>query len=534
LLSTGVGPESRPRAVERTEFLDPSADTLERRLAGIDGLALSPDPGVAVLLRSAFWRAAGSSAAALVATLRRYRRLLLHARDAAAAGQQPTRQALLRLTAGLSDQLLMWQLLPEAAGALELIADDLPRVDELIADLVKELGRDDLKVARLRLLLADGRSTIVFTVSRETVRWLRDRLGCRVAWCTGQHAGVGMTRTSRQTVLSWFGADAPARRGLLGGRFAPAHLVSTDVAAEGLDLQGAERVVHYDLPWTPMRLEQRRGRIVRAGSCHPDVEIVRFDPPAPLERRLKHAELLLRKARLPAMVGLGEAAESWRWRGALAAGFEDIVAARGVAAIAAEPAGVLAGFTVHPWPDSGRAPLAAHVLWWTEECGWTDAPTTIKQRLALAASVAPAPVERAPCRWALEQLGRVVRDHVRTIRRASWELPAPSPPARALLSRLDLLARAAARQRHSATLAQIQRAIAFAAGGHTAGERREVERLAGLGDPELTAALPRVPGPTAIPAVLQARVTGVILFLGAATFPRCRPTTRSSLTSTER
>ncbi len=523
VLATAPSAASRPRAIERTEQVTPGAnDELDRHLGEIDRLALSPEPPVAALVRCMLWRAAASSPAALAASLRRYRRLLLHARDAAAAGRRPDRRALIRLTGGLGDQLLMWELLPGSTEAVDLVIDDLPRLDSLIARALADTARDDAKLERLRGLLADGRATLVFSVSRETVRWLRDRLGSRVAWCTGERAGIGPMRAPRRAVFDWFRADAAVRRTTSpDGRLAPQHLVSTDVAAEGLDLQGAERVVHYDLPWTPMRLDQRRGRVVRAGSPHAEVEVVRFDVPPALERRLRHTELLTRKARLPAIVGLGEGSALWQWRSELAAAFDGCRAERGVAAVAAEPAGMLAGFTLHPWPDPGP-PLAAHVLWWDERSGWTEEPDTLFRRLDLAAGSAAVPAPARQVRLALERIGAVVRERVRAIRRAAWESRAPGPAARVLLARLDPIARSAARQRDAGALDRVQRAIAFAAGGHSAGDVAEVARLARLPDPGLIAALRHLPARTSASSALQARVTGVILFGSAATFPRCQ------------
>jgi len=46
-------------------------------------------------------------------------------------------------------------------------------------------------------------------------------------------------------------------------------LVSTDAGGEGLNLQFAHIVVNYDLPWNPMRIEQRIGRVDRIGQRHP-------------------------------------------------------------------------------------------------------------------------------------------------------------------------------------------------------------------------------------------------------------------------
>ncbi len=45
-------------------------------------------------------------------------------------------------------------------------------------------------------------------------------------------------------------------------------LISTDAGGEGLNLQYAHIVINYDIPWNPMRLEQRIGRVDRIGQKH--------------------------------------------------------------------------------------------------------------------------------------------------------------------------------------------------------------------------------------------------------------------------
>ena len=45
-------------------------------------------------------------------------------------------------------------------------------------------------------------------------------------------------------------------------------LISTDAGGEGLNLQFCHVVVNYDIPWNPMRLEQRIGRVDRIGQRH--------------------------------------------------------------------------------------------------------------------------------------------------------------------------------------------------------------------------------------------------------------------------
>jgi superfamily II DNA/RNA helicase len=51
-------------------------------------------------------------------------------------------------------------------------------------------------------------------------------------------------------------------------------LLGTDAASEGLNLQQFSALINYDLPWNPMRVEQRIGRIDRIGQEAPTVQIL--------------------------------------------------------------------------------------------------------------------------------------------------------------------------------------------------------------------------------------------------------------------
>ena len=46
-------------------------------------------------------------------------------------------------------------------------------------------------------------------------------------------------------------------------------LISTEAGGEGRNLQFAHRIINYDLPWNPMKVEQRIGRLDRIGQKHP-------------------------------------------------------------------------------------------------------------------------------------------------------------------------------------------------------------------------------------------------------------------------
>lgn len=84
-------------------------------------------------------------------------------------------------------------------------------------------------------------------------------------------------------------------------------LFATDVLSEGVNLQQAGRMINYDLPWNPMRLVQRSGRIDRIGSKHAYITIGCFFPADRLNDMLRLEETLMRKlAYADAAVGAGE------------------------------------------------------------------------------------------------------------------------------------------------------------------------------------------------------------------------------------
>jgi superfamily II DNA or RNA helicase len=370
-----AGLESRPRRVQRQSKPQESECLVAAGMIGlVSALQLSRQGAIAGLIRGVLLRAGASSPAALGGALRRYRRLLLHARDAVDTGRVVDRNELKRFTRELNDQLVWWELLPLTEGKSELELSDLPRLEPIIERVDAAAQAGDGKLERLRKLLLDGTPTLVFVGSRDTVRYIRIRLSdLRVAWCTGRQAGIGSTTLSRQTVLAWF-REAPQ------DTMAPVHLVVTDVAAEGLDLQRAARVIHYDLPWTPMRMEQREGRAVRYGSDHSQVEVIRFPLPRVLEHQLRVHSSLARKHKLPAAAGLGSSGRPvWQWRGEAAAKLSGVTAAHGVAGIHSQTEGLLAGIALYRTGEPH--PLSATVLWVEPGGDWTEAPDIIAAKL---------------------------------------------------------------------------------------------------------------------------------------------------------
>lgn len=97
-----------------------------------------------------------------------------------------------------------------------------------------------------------GQKVVLFSYYRETLAYLQERFEEK-GFSTVKLVG-GMGRDAKQDVLKNF-EDVSG----------PSLLLSSEVASEGVDLQFSSLLINYDLPWNPMRIEQRIGRIDRIG-----------------------------------------------------------------------------------------------------------------------------------------------------------------------------------------------------------------------------------------------------------------------------
>jgi hypothetical protein len=487
-------------------------------LSLVDALELSPDRPVAALLRRVFWRALASSPAALRETTAAYERLLLHAMDAAAAGRAVDRADIRRFTGADDAQLVLWEMVA-SPGACLLSVGDLPSLAVLRRRAGASCRADDARCADLRRLLSDGTPSLVFTTRRATVQYLRERLATfRLAWCSGASAGIGPLRSPRATVLDWFRSDAPAHA------LAPHHLITTDVAAEGLDLARLRRVIHYDLPWTPARMEQREGRSRRGPGAHLSSSTV-IPVPAELEQRLQMEEILDRKRGLPARIGIGGSGEGiWRWRELLARDLGDGPSIAGAAAIAGPEPGLIAGIEILEMTGASASVVGRAMIWsGSGNDGSSEASAGPMLRWAAMQPDGPA-VTRPERLAALEALAAAVRNLMRQHEAAAWWRRGDTA-ARTLLQRLYGMVQPASRARDRVALGMVERAIGFAGGGHTAGEKMLILSLAGSGDAELMRQLPGLPAPSRATGLLAARLSGLIVIRdGELPFPARRDT----------
>ncbi len=132
---------------------------------------------------------------------------------------------------------------------------------EAIIDAAGEAARRESKIARLiRLLSRIKEPAIVFTEYRDTLTRIQDAVRDCHPDISMLHGGL--TATERSAVQRRFNQEGSL-------------LLATDAAAEGLNLHSRCRtVIHFELPWSPARLEQRTGRVDRIGQSRVVHEIV--------------------------------------------------------------------------------------------------------------------------------------------------------------------------------------------------------------------------------------------------------------------
>lgn len=166
---------------------------------------------------------------------------------------------------------------PDEAADLErdaLTVEEQSEIQRLLRDLAR-LGTDTKALtllSEIKAALADGfDSALVFTQYTDTIDFLRDFLADRLELRIGCFSSRG--GETRDASGAWVRCSKERiKRSLREGTIQV--LVCSDAAGEGLNLQTCGVLINYDLPWNPMKVEQRIGRIDRIGQKFPKIRII--------------------------------------------------------------------------------------------------------------------------------------------------------------------------------------------------------------------------------------------------------------------
>ena len=165
----------------------------------------------------------------------------------------------------------------------ETIEDSPARSSEEVEEidrLLRKLDRlpSETKLERVLNAIDDelrrADQIIVFTQYTDTLDSLRDHLKPTYGIRLGCYSGRGGEQWDSGTG-TWKGMSKERlQREFSEGRIKV--LVCTDAAAEGLNLQNCGSMFNYDMPWNPMKVEQRIGRIDRIGQQRTEVRVRHF------------------------------------------------------------------------------------------------------------------------------------------------------------------------------------------------------------------------------------------------------------------
>lgn len=152
---------------------------------------------------------------------------------------------------------------------------EITKIDELLALVAK--SKEDTKfekfISHLKKNIGEGHyQAIVFTQYTDTMDYIKNKilndyqseLACYSGRGGEQFDGYKWTQLSKDEIKKRFKEQKIQI------------LLCTDAAAEGLNLQTAGLLYNYDMPWNPMRVEQRIGRIDRIGQEKDKISIVNF------------------------------------------------------------------------------------------------------------------------------------------------------------------------------------------------------------------------------------------------------------------
>ena len=458
-----------PRSTTEALRAGPASEALIADLAG-GVAALRACGGAAPLLRLMLLRRLGSSLAAFRTALTRHDAYLDLAARAATEGRALTPREFQRCfpRAAESDiQLVLFPLLLDEAdrGPAQFAADrhTVARLRDLLA---RAPGGDPKADGLERLLSARPAKTIVFTDAQPTARYLLQRLRhYRVAAVFGHVGRFAAGDAPRQEVLRAFAPRAQ------GGPRPPAALetdvlIATDLLSEGLNLQDAERVVHYDLPWSPARLAQRVGRIDRLGSAHASISTVTFLPPPPLARALAIEERLARKIGAQQVAGTNGRLDWCDLLAPLASSPGSAPVGSCAAVVGEQPCTVLVV----------RIAKLVEAIVVEGETARTN-PAAAARILATVGGADPAVLDRALLQQALDTAAPLIRSRLAAVQDARWRASDRDRFARRLIPWVLSAARRAARRGDGEQLAALDALVSRLASGMTAGEELLLEDL---------------------------------------------------------
>ncbi|ASA20721.1 DEAD/DEAH box helicase [Paenibacillus donghaensis] len=151
---------------------------------------------------------------------------------------------------------------------------DSPKRDRMMELLqtIRTVKTNTKAETTLRLIQEMNEKVIVFTEYRATQEYLLQYFRDNGMLCVAYSGG--MSRSKKDWMMDLFRGRAQV-------------MIATEAGGEGINLQFCHHMINFDLPWNPMRVEQRIGRVHRLGQAH-DVVIYNLSTEGTIEEHILH------------------------------------------------------------------------------------------------------------------------------------------------------------------------------------------------------------------------------------------------------
>lgn len=156
-----------------------------------------------------------------------------------------------------------------------------------IIELTEQFKNEDKKLAIFLKKVTEiakkdpNKKILIFSFFADTVRYLKENIQdnpnsiftlTNSAFVSGKDRSNALLSADRFAPVAREASDRISKNNEL------TYLFSTDVLAEGQNLQDCGLLINYDLHWNPVRMIQRNGRINRLGSPHSEVDVINIAP----------------------------------------------------------------------------------------------------------------------------------------------------------------------------------------------------------------------------------------------------------------
>ena len=174
------------------------------------------------------------------------------------------------------------------------IEHDCEILEEILSLLEPITADKDGKLNRLKNLLDNnlkGKKVLIFSESKETAEYVQKELEKHLGETVGfGHGGLNKSATGEYEMLKKR-FSPKSNGGLPSNQSELSTLVATDSFSEGVNLQDGNIVVNYDLPWNPVRIIQRVGRVNRVGTQHDKIYSYNFFPDPAIDEKLTNVRM---------------------------------------------------------------------------------------------------------------------------------------------------------------------------------------------------------------------------------------------------